>query len=69
MEEFLKAVANFGFPIVLSAYLLIRFEGRIADQAKEVAATRTEMADFKNKMVTSLGDLKEEITKLCDRVR
>lgn len=29
MEELLKAVGNFGFPIVLSAYLLIRIENKL----------------------------------------
>lgn len=29
MEEFLKQVANFGFPIVLSVYLLVRVEGKL----------------------------------------
>lgn len=29
MEDFLKAVANIGFPIAVSAYLLIRIEGKL----------------------------------------
>lgn len=29
MDEFLKAVANTGFPIVVAAYLLIRIESKI----------------------------------------
>lgn len=29
MEEFIKAVANLGFPIVLSMYLLARIEKKI----------------------------------------
>lgn len=29
MEDFLKAVANVGFPIAVAAYLLIRIEGKI----------------------------------------
>jgi len=31
MEEMLKLVGNFGFPIVLSAYLLVRIEGRLSE--------------------------------------
>jgi hypothetical protein len=29
MDDFLKAVANTGFPIVVAAYLLIRIESKI----------------------------------------
>ncbi|SKA75670.1 YvrJ protein family protein [Caloramator quimbayensis] len=29
MEEMLKEIANFGFPIVLSVYLLVRVEGKL----------------------------------------
>ncbi len=31
MDEMLKLVANFGFPIVVSAYLLVRIEGKLSD--------------------------------------
>jgi len=44
MEEILTLIANFGFPIVVSAYLLVRIEGKlekltaaITDLAKVVA--------------------------------
>ena len=29
MEEFFTAISNFGFPIVVAGYLLIRFEKKI----------------------------------------
>ncbi|MEF9960645.1 MAG: YvrJ family protein [Niameybacter sp.] len=29
MEEILSQIGNFGFPIILSMYLLIRIEGKI----------------------------------------
>ncbi len=29
MEEIISQVANFGFPIVLSVYLLVRVEGKL----------------------------------------
>ena len=45
MEDFLKAIANYGFPIVITAYLLFRMEaklerlaGAITELAKVVAA-------------------------------
>lgn len=40
MEELLKAVGNFGFPIVVSAYLLIRLEAKL----DHVASAITELA-------------------------
>lgn len=29
MEEFFTAISNFGFPIVVAGYLLLRFENKI----------------------------------------
>ncbi|GEM_PF-260668 len=29
MEEILKAISNYGFPVVIATYLLIRIEGKI----------------------------------------
>jgi hypothetical protein len=29
MEEFLKSIGNYGFPIAITAYLLLRFEKKI----------------------------------------
>lgn len=40
MEELLKLVGNFGFPIVVSAYLLVRIEGKL----NELSASITELA-------------------------
>jgi hypothetical protein len=47
MEDFLKAIANYGFPIVITAYLLFRMEaklerlaGAITDLAKVVATLK-----------------------------
>lgn len=43
MEELLRAVGNFGFPMVISAYLLIRVEGKLEQLAAavgELAAAR-----------------------------
>ena len=44
MEDFLKVIANYGFPIVITAYLLFRMEaklerlaGAITDLAKVMA--------------------------------
>ncbi len=29
MEEFFQAITNFGFPIVVASYLLVRFEKKL----------------------------------------
>ncbi|MBL4937605.1 YvrJ family protein [Clostridium sp. YIM B02515] len=36
MEDFLKAIANVGFPIAVAAYLLIRIEGKIDSLAASI---------------------------------
>ncbi|HVJ50332.1 YvrJ family protein [Desulfitobacterium sp.] len=40
MEEILTMVGNFGFPIVVSAYLLVRIEGKL----NELSTSITELA-------------------------
>lgn len=36
MEELLQGVANFGFPIIVSAYLLIRMENKMENLQKAI---------------------------------
>jgi hypothetical protein len=36
MEQMLLQISNFGFPIVVSAYLLIRIEKRLCDLSKNI---------------------------------
>lgn len=40
MEEMLTLVGNFGFPIVVSGYLLVRIEGKL----NELSTSITELA-------------------------
>lgn len=40
MQDLLTLVGNFGFPIVVSAYLLVRIEGKL----NELSASITELA-------------------------
>ena len=40
LDEMLKLVSNFGFPIVVSAYLLVRIEGKLS----ELTISITELA-------------------------
>lgn len=37
MEEILSGIGNFGFPIVLSMYLLIRIEGKLDVLSETIA--------------------------------
>lgn len=36
MEELVSQIANVGFPIVLSMYLLIRIEGKMSDLTRSI---------------------------------
>lgn len=36
MEEFIKVITNVGFPIAVSAYLLIRFEKKLESLEKAI---------------------------------
>jgi hypothetical protein len=36
LEELLQGVANFGFPIIVSAYLLIRMEGKMENLQRAI---------------------------------
>lgn len=47
MEEYLSAIANFGFPIVVSGYLLFRFETKIE-----------KLEDSINKLITVIENKK-----------
>lgn len=40
MEEWLKLITNVGFPIAVSAYLLIRIEGRLSDLSRAIYELR-----------------------------
>jgi hypothetical protein len=46
MEEFLKAVSNFGFPIVVAAYLLIRQEGKLVALTNEIRDLKEVIKDL-----------------------
>lgn len=36
MEELLMQIGNYGFPMAISVYLLIRFEGKIANLTQSI---------------------------------
>lgn len=41
MEDFLKAVANIGFPIAVAAYLLIRIESKMDNLSSSISQLST----------------------------
>ena len=61
MEEFLKLVSNFGFPIVVAAYLLIRLEKKMDDLEKTVSG--------KDGVLDKAEEILSAIKEYCDRKR
>jgi len=55
MEVFFSAIANFGFPVVVAAYLLFRFEGKVDALTKAISG--------RNGLVDKLEKIEEEICK------
>ena len=47
MDEMLKLVGNFGFPIVVSAYLLVRIEGKLAELTQSITELAKAVAVIK----------------------
>jgi hypothetical protein len=47
MEDMLKLVSNFGFPIVVSAYLLLRIEGRLNELSSSISELAKAVAVLK----------------------
>ncbi|RJQ31400.1 MAG: YvrJ family protein [Peptococcaceae bacterium] len=47
METILQAVANVGFPIAISAYLLIRIEGKLEVLADSIAGLTSVVAEMR----------------------
>lgn len=44
MENIVNIIANFGFPIALSCYLLIRLEGKLERLTESINALATNIA-------------------------
>lgn len=47
MEEIFKLVGNFGFPIVVSAYLLVRIEGNLDELTQSITELAKAVAIIK----------------------
>lgn len=59
MEEIFKALTNFGFPVVVSIYLLVRFEGKI-DKLEQAV-------NGKDGLIVKINDLVDEVKRLCGK--
>ncbi|MGI6711354.1 MAG: YvrJ family protein [Bacillota bacterium] len=46
MDEVLKAINNYGFPMVIAAYLLIRFETKIDSLASCISELNQSIKNF-----------------------
>lgn len=59
MQEFFTLIANFGFPIVVAAYLLFRFENKIDKLTESITQNNTAT----NKLATEVKNLKNEVRR------
>jgi hypothetical protein len=50
MEEIINQIANFGFPIVLSIYLLVRVEGKLEKLTESINELSKTIASMDRKV-------------------
>lgn len=60
MQDFLSAVSTFGFPIVVAAYLLFRFEGKV-EKLDDSISGRDGLIDKIDSLDKSVNGLKDEV--------
>lgn len=60
MPDFFTAISNFGFPVVVAAYLLFRFENKIEKLDKTVSDNTQSTL----KLVDTIKDLSKKVEKL-----
>ena len=61
MEEFFKLVSNFGFPIVVSGYLLFRLEGKMEHVDGGI--------NGKDGVLDKIEEIAEKINKCCKEIK
>jgi peptidoglycan hydrolase CwlO-like protein len=67
MEAFFQILTNFGFPIALSVYLLLRFEKILEGLQKtitELVTKNTELVARNDRLATVIEVLQKSITNL-----
>lgn len=68
LEFFFQSVSNFGFPVVVAGYLLMRFEHKIQDLTDSICGSEgliAQMRQLKN-AIRGKGGLLEQIESLTD---
>jgi hypothetical protein len=50
MEDIINQIANFGFPIVLSIYLLVRVEGKLEKLTESISELSKTIASMERKV-------------------
>jgi len=50
MDEFLMAIANYGFPIVVASYLLLRMEKTVNNLSCEIRDLKEAVIDLPDKI-------------------
>lgn len=63
MTEFFTAISNFGFPVVVAAYLLFRFENKI-EKLEQSITGRGGLVD----QISALREAVEFLTKEIDKI-
>lgn len=60
MEDFFTAISNFGFPIVVATFLLVRFEKKVEKLENSINGSSGLSAQIK--------ELSRKIENLCNRL-
>lgn len=66
MEVFLNAVANFGFPIVVCTFLLVRQEKNTKEQTTQIVKQSGHIKE-QNQNLKNLGHAIEKLTDKLDK--
>lgn len=62
MEEFFNIIANFGFPIAIAGYLLIRFESKIEKLEDSITGSEGLNNTIKS-LVKEISELRNQVKK------
>lgn len=64
MQDFFEILSNFGFPIALSVYLLVRFENILAglqQTIRDLVQKNTDLLDEIAALKNIIGELKDRL--------
>jgi len=66
IEDFLVAVTNYGFPVVVAGYLLFRFEKKIEKLTEAIGGSNGMIVNIKKNRET-INILNKTVEKLIDK--